>query len=255
MLLQLAVSLARKDRVAAVQTRDPFLPPFEEGLFIADLPPAHRLLYNKYYFYKDHLLVVTLKHEDQTAPLTRADFKQAALATLALRGTFFFNCGPESGFSQRHKHIQILPEEASKLPILEKILLAVRDMSLEKVMHKGSPIYMFGGYEFLHGIIPIKSFPSLDQMAFQYLEAYKLLHECLATDILKNPNVSYNLIGTPSFLLMIPRKREKLLDKIGINAVGFMGSILLKDEVDYDRLEYLMKPTNILRELTFTDVI
>ena len=46
---------------------------------------------------------------------------------------------------------------------------------------------------------------------------------------------------------MIPRKKEKLLDQIGINAVGFMGSILSKDGKVFEKLEYLLKPTDILR--------
>jgi ATP adenylyltransferase/5',5'''-P-1,P-4-tetraphosphate phosphorylase II len=40
-------------------TSNPFLPPFEEGLFIDDLNSSHRLLFNKFPIFKNHLLVVS----------------------------------------------------------------------------------------------------------------------------------------------------------------------------------------------------
>jgi ATP adenylyltransferase/5',5'''-P-1,P-4-tetraphosphate phosphorylase II len=40
----------------------------------------------------------------------------------SLNGLFFYNSGPLSGFSQQHKHIQILPSEALMLPIINQIL-------------------------------------------------------------------------------------------------------------------------------------
>ena len=46
---------------------------------------------------------------------------------LALNGSFFFNCGPHSGFSQKHKHIQILPNESLNLPIMEKLIIATKN--------------------------------------------------------------------------------------------------------------------------------
>lgn len=45
------------------QTSDPFLPPFEEGLFVQKLSDAHSLLFNKFAVVKDHMLVVTTKFE------------------------------------------------------------------------------------------------------------------------------------------------------------------------------------------------
>lgn len=36
----------------------------------------------------------------------------------ALHGIYYFNSGPESGASQKHKHIQILPSESMNLPLI-----------------------------------------------------------------------------------------------------------------------------------------
>lgn len=51
--------LENKSKLTVSSTKNPFLPPFEKGIMITELPPKHRLLYNKFYFYKNHLLVVT----------------------------------------------------------------------------------------------------------------------------------------------------------------------------------------------------
>ena len=87
---------------------------------------------------------------------------------------------------------------------------------------------------------------NIEQNSFKFIEAFKMLKEYLLT-ILKMDDMSFNLIGHSQFLLMIPRRKEKVMDQIGINAVGFMGSILLKDEKLFDQLEYLLKPSDILR--------
>ncbi len=44
---------------------NPFLPPFQEGLFISDITEHHRLLFNKYSVCDEHVLVVTKEFEKQ----------------------------------------------------------------------------------------------------------------------------------------------------------------------------------------------
>lgn len=97
--------------------KDPFLPPFESGLFICELGESHRLLFNKFNFYRNHLLVVTKEFLLQSSPLSVLDLEEAIHIYRALGGMFFFNRGPNSGASQKHKHIQIFPAEAKNLPI------------------------------------------------------------------------------------------------------------------------------------------
>lgn len=83
---------------------DPFLPPFEEGLFIADLSKTHCLLFNKFCICKEHTLVVTKEMERQDAPLTEEDFTAIIYAMQSLEAFVFFNRGTLSGMSILHKH-------------------------------------------------------------------------------------------------------------------------------------------------------
>lgn len=155
--------LENKSKLTVSSTKNPFLPPFEKGIMITELPPKHRLLYNKFYFYKNHLLVVTQQFEDQSNRVSVQDFKQVLLACEAIKGLFFFNSGPESGYSQNHKHLQVLPSEAFKLPIVSKIINHIENKKLIKIQSKNNKsqnlhncdIYYFQGYKFVHGIVII----------------------------------------------------------------------------------------------------
>lgn len=62
------------------------------------------------------------------------------------------------------------------------------------------------------------------------------------------------MIGCSQFLLIIPRKNEKIMDEIGVNAIGFMGSMLIKDRQIFEKIEHLCKPTDILRSIAFTEI-
>lgn len=42
------------------------------------------------------------------------------------------------------------------------------------------------------------------------------------------------------------------MGEVGVNAICFMGSMLIKDIKLFDQVEHLYRPSDILREITFT---
>ena len=85
-----------------------------------------------------------------------------------MNGCFFYNCGPHSGFSQKHKHIQIFPSDAIDLPILQQLVNIIgggNNQLLKHFNYKGNQITLFKGYEFIHGIITINPSDDLSVMA------------------------------------------------------------------------------------------
>ena len=110
-------ALAAKDKVPECMVLkdtnevigDPFIPPFAPGKLICELPPSHSLIYNKFHYVKNHLLIITKEFEDQFSSLTCEDWNQALLMIKTLKGMIFFNGGNNAGYSQRHKHMQVLP--------------------------------------------------------------------------------------------------------------------------------------------------
>lgn len=71
--------------------------------------------------------------------------------------------------------------------------------------------------------------------------------------VLKQKDFSFNLVGCHDFVLMVPRKNEFIFKSIGINGCGFMGTILFKDEQLFEKIDFLAKPSEILKEITFTE--
>ena len=65
----------QKGKFTSQQQGDPFAPPFEDdGMFITELDPDHRLIFNKFYLVKNHVLIITRNYELQTDLLTEKDF-------------------------------------------------------------------------------------------------------------------------------------------------------------------------------------
>lgn len=54
--------------------------------------------------------------------------------------------------------------------------------------------------------------------------------------------------------MIIPRSKEFYIDGVGGNAIAFMGSFLVKDEGIFDKIDYIVKPSEFLRELAYADV-
>ena len=102
--------LAKLPRVGDKAAADfnPFLP-FEAALHVADLSETHVAILNKFPGKRGHFLIITRAFVDQTAPLDAGDFEASARALAETGGLFFYNSGSDSGASQRHRHMQIMP--------------------------------------------------------------------------------------------------------------------------------------------------
>lgn len=90
---------------------NPFLP-YDKRLWVAHLPPSHELLLNKFPVSMNHALVVTRDFEEQEDALNARDLAATWAVLDAMPGAggmAFFNRGRESGASQRHKHLQVVP--------------------------------------------------------------------------------------------------------------------------------------------------
>ena len=97
---------------------DPFMPPFEDGLFITDLTESHSLVFNKFSVCKEHVICITKDFVRQDSPLCLKDIQACLLVMDRLDAFMFFNCGPHSGASILHKHMQLIPYHSiGNLPI------------------------------------------------------------------------------------------------------------------------------------------
>lgn len=226
----------QKRKAAAGQAVNPFLP-YDPELFVADISPTHVCLLNKFNVVDHHLLIVTRAFEDQEMLLTWEDCAALAVCLREVDGLGFYNGGREAGASQPHKHLQLVPLPLAplgpRLPIESLIAQA----------HHDGAVGSAPGLPFVHALVRLDDgwrLP-LEEAAGLLLERYRLAlqavglrGEAKAGGVWQSG--PYNLLVTRQWLLLVPRSREDF-QGISVNALGFAGALLVRDEEQRRRLK------------------
>lgn len=231
-LIRQVDSLARKAAERAHPLRppkdakpqaSPFLPP-EPELALGALSVTHFAVLNKYNVLDSHLLMVTRKLEHQETLLTLADMEALALCLGELDGLGFYNAGAFAGASQSHKHLQLVP-----LPLgaggpavpMEPLIEAGADPDVT-------------GLPFPHAFARLPSpgdahGPDAPELHRVYLDLLQRIGiRPVPGDGGPWQSGPYNLLVTQRWMLAIPRRAE-VVDGISVNALGFAGSLFVKD--------------------------
>ena len=229
---------------------NPFLPP-DPRLVVRALPPSHALLLNKFNVADGHVLVVTRAFEAQEAALTEGDAAATWVALTAAPGPggglAYFNRGPESGASQPHKHVQVVP-----LPLMEgggeggeggNARAPFEPSALAAVA--GAPPYQ---------VEPVRSLPVRAFAAAMPADPEpRALAGCLArlaaacgVANAADTTTSYNLLLTPRVAMAVPRRAARV-GPLGVNAVAFAGSLLVRSEAELAYIE-ARGPWDVLRD-------
>lgn len=85
-----------------------------------------------------------------------------------------------------------------------------------------------------------------------YDQYVNLLKDISGKAFLTNESIttlSYNLIMGDNFIMIVQRKKEKYQDQISINAVGFSGSLLVKNFQQYKIFE-TVRIVKVLEEVS-----
>jgi len=225
-LVRVLASLARKDEAqeksgaaASGKEFNPFLP-YEEDLFVTDISGTHVCLLNKFNVLNHHLLIVTRTFENQESLLTLPDCEALCACMAEFEGLAFYNAGQTAGASQRHKHLQVVPlplvAEGPRIPI-EPALAAAHFEGLVGT----SP-----GFPFVHAIARLEPAvtKSPREAAAALCEGYHAL-----LDAVVPRGGAYNLLATRQWLLLVPRS-QACFESIAINALGFAGALLVRNQ-------------------------
>jgi len=205
---------------------NPFLP-YDPDLFVAPISPTHIALLNKFNVIEHHLLLVTRAFEDQRCQLTQKDCEALLIGLTEIDGLAFYNAGPEAGASQLHKHLQLLPLDATMVPLPIDPLF--------RFAHADGMVGTVPRLPFRHTYAPMDcdwTNPEKDSGASLHACYRQLLHAAgLSVDASPGSHTStapYNLLMTRRWMLLVPRSRE-CFEGISINALGFVGAFLVKD--------------------------
>jgi ATP adenylyltransferase len=233
--LQEKKTRAKKDQLS--RPFNPFLPP-DPDLFIGDVGLGHLMVLNKFNVLARHLLIVTREFEEQERLLNRDDFSALGACMSEIDGLGFYNGGTVAGASQPHKHLQLvpLPLEPGKRP-------TPIDAVIPSNTAAGVPSSV-DAFDFTHALIPLDGRPITADRAGEFLEHYTLACGLVGVHDETRP---YNLLLTRRWMLVVPRTRE-FWQGVSINALGFAGSLLVRNREELDALERT-GPLSILKSV------
>jgi sulfate adenylyltransferase (ADP) / ATP adenylyltransferase len=250
---------AKRDDAKKGPDFNPFLP-YEEELYVSDLAPHHVCILNKFNVVDHHLLVITRHFEAQDTLLTIADFTALSQVLSEIDGLAFYNGGWLAGASQKHKHLQVIPlpmvgsigdRPELRLPIGPVLAAALDRVPLDATTTAPA-------LPFQHAITAVGAAPLSDPTAIAqpYFQAYqRLLQACdlpIGDGHTALPlTAAYNLLATRQWMFLIPRQQGVAAQNIGVNALGFAGALLVKDEAQLAQLKAI-GPMQILTQVAFS---
>jgi ATP adenylyltransferase len=229
---------------AGAAGRDPFADP-EPDLVVAPVLDTHLCLLNKFPVLEGGLLVVTRAFAPQEAWLDAADWTALAVCLAEGDALAFYNAGPVAGASQAHKHLQLAPLAAfgGALPIEPWLVGAPPGPGPARLP---APPFAHAFARLDPGWLadPVAAGPHLASVGGAALAAVGV--RPLATPEGPRQSAPYNLLATRSWLLAVPRARERVED-VSLNALAFAGSFVVPDAERLARVR-LRGPLAMLRE-------
>ncbi|XP_049849430.1 uncharacterized protein LOC126318655 [Schistocerca gregaria] len=233
---------------------DPFLHPSKNPLYIGSPNDDYSILLNKFNLVENHLVVVTENPESQLDPLKLADFEILWKCVSRLNMIGFYNCGPLSGASVSHKHMQFIP-----LPDIRELAEMNINLPIEKLIQRDS-LDIENAVPFINRKIPFYNycfqFNSNDvpqeTIIKKTYEAYVKIMDSVTKNLsLTNTTPSYNFLLTKRWMLVVPRSQAHYENSdLSINSLAFSGSLFVKNMYQYNSIRHL-GPMNVLKRVTF----
>ncbi|RYP67286.1 hypothetical protein DL771_007304 [Monosporascus sp. 5C6A] len=250
--LRFSPALASKPKAPKPKEPDakpfnPFENPAPE-LLVAQLPPAHRLVLNKFAVVPEHFILATKEVKPQTHVLEKTDLAAAYACIDAYDRNgqelfVFFNSGEHSGASQPHRHLQLLPV-ARMQDGLEQVERGETWSVLADKLDEQAQALPFAVMK-----TAITPGMSVEARHDAYLDLYKRAVNAV-TPNMEVPSegeakISYNLAMTKRSMAICPRTAEGALigNKTGqevgfvaLNGTVLAGTALVKSQAEWDAL-------------------
>ncbi|QOU19615.1 hypothetical protein BRETT_003765 [Brettanomyces bruxellensis] len=145
----------------------------------------------------------------------------------------FFNSGPESGYSQFHKHIQFLKLPRGFSPY-QSGLASTTEFFLPRELNVNKHPLIYQNAKFKHWILKIKdSFEDEEEretiLAMLYMFLISRVLNVSKSQKITRDKVSYNFMMMDDWMMAVPRSHAKYED-VWQNALGYMGLFSARDE-------------------------
>ncbi|CAI4038377.1 hypothetical protein SMKI_04G7210 [Saccharomyces mikatae IFO 1815] len=231
---------------------DPFANPDQELVVVDDVNDdgEYKLLLNKFPVVPEHSLLVTSEFKDQKSALTPRDLMTAYKVLCCLdkdkdddtsdeKYLVFYNCGPHSGSSQAHKHLQILRMPKEFTPFQDTLC---NEKGYFLPTFNAEPL-QDDKVSFAHFVLPLPESPDQvdkDLLAMCYISLMQKALTFFQDWANESPELikSYNVLLTKKWICVVPRSHAKSEPPLtlNINSTGYCGMILVKDKEKLDTL-------------------
>lgn len=193
----------------------------------------YKLVLNKFPIMPNHSLLITNAYKHQNDMLTPSDLRKCyallqQVDTSIERHFIIFNCGPESGSSQNHKHLQLLQFLDGFVPFQDRLCNDIEpflpSIKLPPLQDKF--------VSFAHFVVPLPELPTEEYLMTCYISLFEYILAFAKHNNEKNePPVSYNFILTKEWMCLVPRSsiRAQTLP-VGFNSIGYLGLVIIKEE-------------------------
>lgn len=233
-----------QQKIEDIQKKNPFLHPEPELTIVNSLFSTYRLILNKYPNTKYHFLLVTKEFEKQDTLLKPIELQimhtilenlnsKIEKENMTERYFSFFNSGPESGYSQFHKHIQFMLLPSNFHVYQEDVVRGVGYFIPKEIIENRRPLFHKQA-SFKHYILKLKDDPSdeedeQDSLAILYMYLIKRVLNIYKEYGMERSKVSYNFLMMSDWMMIVPRRAAKY-EEVWQNSLGFMGLFCVKNE-------------------------
>ncbi len=222
-------SLSAKDSAKTTMPggpRDPDFNPFlapEPALTIGPIGTQHVAILNKFPICQYHLVLARREFEEQLLPLTREDFMAMTVIMSQSGGLGFYNGGTAAGASQRHKHVQWIPDAPDNAN-LQFLTQGLPDglQELAVAVHPKLPIR--------HAFVKALCGPGTpaEDSAISLHRAFVVACEALGMVEDKVGLLPpFNMLTENGWLLIVPRSHEYAHD-VSVNALSYGGTLYVR---------------------------
>lgn len=198
-------------------------------------------------------MIVTDELHTQRTLLDEIDFQALFRCLKSFPCMMFYNCGPEAGASQYHKHLQCIPIDSLNLQQKPAIPIDTAvDAYLSKNNVKPGDPFMINEFKFHHSFCHNSDIIDFDIKtgAEELNRRYHLLLAKSTENLPQELKTPHNFIMTPKWMLVVPRTKDKYDNDIPINSLGFIGCLITK-QPEKIRMIDEMTPWRILESVSF----
>ncbi len=209
---------------------NPFLKP-DPALLVGPIGDHHAAILNKFPVCLHHLVLARRTYAEQLSPLEAIDFQALAFVLSAQGGLGFYNGGAAAGASQRHKHVQWIPDAPGNAS------LRALGAGLPAGQAQGT-VVRHPALGLAHCFVRVDAGLGADAQASARAMLIAFGQACAALDLRPGADgllPPCNMLVGDGWMLVLPRSQEHF-QGVSLNALSFGGTIYVRDPAQIDAI-------------------